>query len=65
VLHNLAARPRTTSFSLERAVGEEKVLDLFGEGNFSIDRNGTLRVELEGYGCRWLRVRRADRTAQL
>jgi trehalose synthase len=65
VLHNLASRPRTTSFSLEPAVGDEKLLDLFGGGNFSIDRNGEVRVELEGYGCRWVRVRRADRPAPL
>lgn len=59
VIHNLGARPVKASFKVEHAAGWEGLIDLFGRGAFSLGKDGTVRVELEGYGCRWLRVRRA------
>ena len=32
----------------------------FGHGGYELRRDGSLTVELDGYGSRWLRVRRAD-----
>ena len=70
VIHNLGAKARGTSFKLEPAklepaAGSDGLTDLFGEGDFSLDKDGTVTVELDGYGCRWLRVRRAGESTSL
>ncbi len=57
VVHNIGKRPRTASFSLEPAAGDVVLDDLFGKGDFSIGKSGEVTLELEGFGCRWLRVR--------
>jgi trehalose synthase len=62
VIHNLGSKPRKTSFKVEHAAGWDGLIDLLGLGNFSLDKDGTVAIELEGYGCRWLRVRRASET---
>jgi glycosidase len=59
VFHNFGAKPRRTSFKVEHAAGWDGLIDLFGHGGFSLGKDGTVAIELEGYGCRWLRVRRA------
>ena len=56
VIHNLGGRPRKTTVRLEPAVDAAGLVDLFGVGDFSLDEEGTVTVELDGYGCRWLRV---------
>jgi glycosidase len=61
IVHNLCSKPRRTSFTLEATVGDEKLIDLFGRGDFSIDNEGKATVELRGYSCRWLRVRHDSR----
>lgn len=60
VIHNLGAKPQKAIFKLEPPVGGDNLADLFGEGEFRLDKDGTVTVELKGYGCRWLRVRRAN-----
>ncbi len=60
VIHNLGAKPQKAIFKLEPLVGGDNLADLFGEGEFRLDKDGTVTVELKGYGCRWLRVRRAN-----
>ncbi len=70
VIHNLAAKAQKATFKLE--IGKREVpsssdglIDLFGEGDFRLDEDGTVTVALKGYGCRWLRVRRADGSTPL
>ncbi|HET6520377.1 MAG TPA: hypothetical protein VFG47_11275, partial [Geminicoccaceae bacterium] len=65
VVHNLGAKPCTASFKVDPAAGWEGLIDLFGRGGFSLGKDGTVNVELDGYGCRWLRVRRAGETILL
>lgn len=60
VAHNLDAAVRTTSFRLEGASGWEGLIDVFGEGRFSLDGDGTVTIELDGYRSLWLRVRHAS-----
>jgi maltose alpha-D-glucosyltransferase/alpha-amylase len=59
VFHNLAAKPCRPSCRLEHATGWDGLIDLLGRGAFSLAKDGTLTVELEGYGSRWLRARHA------
>jgi trehalose synthase len=55
-IHNLGSRPATAELSLgDDATG---VHDLLAESDEPAGRGGTFAVELEGYGGRWLRVRR-------
>ncbi len=60
VIHNLDDSRIDTSFTLELPVGEHEIVDLFGEGEFSFDGKGKVRLELGGFGFRWLRIRRTD-----
>jgi maltose alpha-D-glucosyltransferase/alpha-amylase len=59
VIHNLGAKAVKISVQLEPAPGPDGIVELFGEGAFSCSKAGSLSVELGGYGCRWLRLRRA------
>jgi trehalose synthase len=65
VMHNLSGKRCKTSFKLEPTPGWDGLVDLFGQGDFSLDADGTLAVELDGYGCRWLRVRRIGESTPL
>ena len=64
-VHNLSSRPVTTQLHLEPddLVGEEPVWleDLFAHEALETDPRGEVELALEGYGHRWLRVRRDDR----
>jgi glycosidase len=55
VIHNLAERGCKVAFELEHASGAA-LIDHFGAGAFSLSKNGSAMVELEGYGFRWLRL---------
>jgi maltose alpha-D-glucosyltransferase/alpha-amylase len=59
LIHNLGAKPLKTTFKLEPAPDKDGLIDLFGRGDFSCRKDGTVTLELDGYGSRWLRVRRA------
>jgi trehalose synthase len=65
VIHNLGAKPLKTSFKLDPADAAADLIDLFGDGDFRLDKDGTVTVELKGYGCRWLRLRRASGSTPL
>jgi hypothetical protein len=64
-VHNLSSRPVTTQLQLgpDDRDGEEPVWleDLFGQEAPETDARGAVELVLEGYGHRWLRVRRDDR----
>jgi glycosidase len=64
-VHNLSSRPVTTQLHLEPddLVGEEPVWleDLFAHEALETSPRGEVELALEGYGHRWLRVRRDDR----
>jgi trehalose synthase len=55
-IHNLAARPASAQLPL--GAGATGVHDLLEDREERAGRGGTLTVELDGYGGRWLRVRR-------
>jgi len=65
-VHNLAAEPVTTELRLpaEDLAGDEAVWleDLFVHDPLEPGSHGQVELALEGYGHRWLRVRRDDRT---
>ncbi len=65
VIHNLGAKPHKATFKLQGSAGCGGLIDLFGEGDFRLDEDGTVTVALQGYGCRWLRVRRTDGSTPL
>jgi hypothetical protein len=65
VFHNLGAKPLQASFKLEAATetdGQDRLVELFGSGECSCSKDGSGTVELEGYGSRWLRLRRPGKT---
>jgi trehalose synthase len=57
-VHNLSSRPCRTELALGEARDWEGLVDQFGRGEHEL-RDGSLAVTLDGYGSRWLRVRRA------
>ena len=68
VFHNLGAKPLQASFKLEAAtesVGRDRLVELFGKGECRCDEDGSGTVELEGYGSRWLRLRRVTKNPAL
>jgi maltose alpha-D-glucosyltransferase/alpha-amylase len=58
VLHNLADEPNEARLDLEDRGDWESVSVVFGEEDTPNLRDGVIELELEPYGCRWLRVRR-------
>jgi glycosidase len=57
-LHNLSAAPCEARVNLDDADDWEEVRDLLGAHDPGSPRHKTLAIDLEGYGYRWLRVRR-------
>lgn len=47
------------------SVGRDRLVELFGKGECRCDDDGSGTVELEGYGSRWLRLRRAMKNPAL
>jgi len=64
-LHNLSSKRCRTVLRPEGAANWQGVVPQFGLGGYELGRDGTLAVELDGYGSRWLRVRRAGDTLLL
>jgi maltose alpha-D-glucosyltransferase/alpha-amylase len=60
IVHNLGAKTHKISAELKQVSGAVGLIDLFGEGDFAVEKSGTVAIELKGYGCRWFRVRRAS-----
>ena len=59
-VHNLSAEPCRAEFAPGGAADWDKLVHLFGHGAYELRRDGSMRVELDPYGSRWLRVRRAS-----
>lgn len=58
LLHNLGSEPVTVSFALrDEEVGAE-LIDLLDEVSCALDSDHAAEIQLEGYGYRWLRIRR-------
>jgi hypothetical protein len=64
-LHNLSSKRCRVLMKPEGAASWRGVVPQFGQGPYELRRDGSLIVELDGYGSRWLRVRRADDTLLL
>jgi maltose alpha-D-glucosyltransferase/alpha-amylase len=56
VIHNLGRKAQKITFKLDNLQGSVSLIDLFGEGTFSLDGDGLATVEVGGYGYRWLRL---------
>jgi trehalose synthase len=63
-VHNLSSQPCRAVLAPGGSGDWEKLVHLFGRGTFELRRDGSVRVDLEPYGSRWLRVRRADELLQ-
>ena len=58
-VHNLSSKPCRAELALGGAADWDGMVHLFGHGAYQLRGDSALRVELEPYGSRWLRVRRA------
>jgi trehalose synthase len=56
-VHNISSQPLATSFALSIA-DCEGLTDLLGDGDFIPTDGRRVEVKLDGYGYKWLRVRR-------
>ena len=55
-LHNLGPEPRTVPFTLEGCDTSHRLVDLLQPGETTVSDKGTVEIQLDGYGYRWLRV---------
>lgn len=58
-IHNLSGKPHRISCSLGKAASNG-LIDLFGQGGFDVDKDGTVTIEVGGYDYRWFRIPRTD-----
>ena len=58
LLHNLAPQPTTAEFSLEKEDPGTTLVDLLSEESCTVGEDGTTELPLDGYGYRWLRLKR-------
>ncbi|MCB2054397.1 MAG: alpha-amylase family protein [Geminicoccaceae bacterium] len=65
VVHNLGPEACRAALHPKDAEDWLGLIGLFGEGEFGLSEDGEVTVELDGYGCRWLRVRRSGETLLL
>jgi glycosidase len=65
VVHNLSAGRCRTSLKVEPGEDWQGLIDLLGTGACELRPDGTLSLDLEGYGHRWLRVKRAGSAVHL
>ncbi|EWY37669.1 hypothetical protein N825_16590 [Skermanella stibiiresistens SB22] len=64
-VHNLGGKSCGANFKVENTLGWDSLVDLFGRGDFTLDKDGTVSIHLDRYGCRWFRVRRKGETILL
>lgn len=62
-IHNLSGKPHRISCSLGKAASNG-LIDLFGQGGFDVDKDGTVTIEVGGYDYRWFRIPRTDEGVQ-
>jgi trehalose synthase len=55
IIHNLASKEKKLTFRLESARRKPSIVDRFGEGDIDIATDGTVSLDLAGYGYRWLK----------
>ena len=55
IIHNLAAKEKKVTFRLGSQRHKPSIVDRFGEGDIDIATDGTVSVDLAGYGYRWLK----------
>jgi hypothetical protein len=58
-LTNLADEPCTVDVSAHVGEPPEPPLEVFGDGDYAELTSGLAKVELHGYGYRWIRLHRA------
>jgi trehalose synthase len=64
-VHNLASRRCRVTLAPDGAADWQALVPQFGCGGHELRRDGTVALELDGYGARWLRARRAGETLLL
>jgi trehalose synthase len=55
-LHNIDAEPADVTLKLDGVDADTRLVDLLAGGTVDVARDGAARLELGGYGCRWLRA---------
>lgn len=55
-LHNLDSEPARVTLRLDGVDPGVRLIDLLADAAPTVDRDGAVRLRLDGYGCRWLRV---------
>lgn len=55
IIHNLAAEEKKVTFQLGSARHKPSIIDRFGEGDIDVATDGTVSLNLEGYGYKWLK----------
>ncbi|MEJ3745953.1 alpha-amylase family protein [Actinomycetes bacterium KLBMP 9797] len=55
-LHNLDAEPADVTLRLDGVAPDARLVDLLTDGEATPDRDGQVRLHLDAYGARWLRV---------
>lgn len=59
IISNLSSKDLEVSFKLNQPLAKDGLIDLFGEGDFSTGKDGSVTLSLAGYGSRWFRLRNA------
>jgi hypothetical protein len=57
-LHNLGPSPTEVPLRLPDEQEGTELVDLLADGTCALDGDSSVELALEGYGYRWLRVRR-------
>jgi maltose alpha-D-glucosyltransferase/alpha-amylase len=55
IIHNLASKEKKVTFRLGSPRHKPSIVDRFGEGDIDIATDGTVSLDLAGYGYRWLK----------
>ncbi|WEX08047.1 alpha-amylase family protein [Chelativorans sp. AA-79] len=58
-IHNLSGKSHRISFNPGQ-VASHGLVDLFGDGSFAVEKDGTVTIEVGGYDYRWFRIPRTD-----
>jgi maltose alpha-D-glucosyltransferase/alpha-amylase len=61
-IHNLSAERSVVSPRLEPSTGGKwtRLVDLLGQEEVGVDKNGSTRIQLDAYGHRWFRAERGE-----
>jgi maltose alpha-D-glucosyltransferase/alpha-amylase len=61
-IHNLSAEPSVVSPRLEPSAGARwaRLIDLLGQEEVGMDKDGSVRIRLDAYGHRWFRAERGE-----